>query len=96
MYDTQYAMVDKADDVKIKLKSTAILFGQYDKLCIGVLQGVLILLLYITGLKYSLIIISLLFGYQQYLIKDRKPEKCFKAFLNNQWVGLILFLGSVF
>jgi 4-hydroxybenzoate polyprenyltransferase len=95
MYDTEYAMVDREDDVKIKLKSTAVLLGHKDIYFIGLLQLIILFLLFMTGLRYSLIIISILFIYQQVLIKKRKSESCFKAFLNNQWVGLVLFLGSI-
>lgn len=95
MYDTEYAMVDREDDIKINLNSTAILFGKWDILFIGLLQLIIVFLLFITGLKYSLIIISLLFMYQQKLIYKRNDRDCFKAFLNNQWVGLVLFLGSI-
>ena len=70
-YDTQYAMVDRDDDVKIGIKSTAILFGQYDKLIIGILQIGVLALMAIIG----------------------EREACFKAFMNNNYVGLVLFLG---
>jgi len=103
-YDTQYAMIDRKDDIKIGLKSTAILFGDADKLIIGILQAVVILSLLIVAARESLgwifdlsIILTLgLFIYQQWLIKDRKEELCFKAFLNNNWVGLIIFVGILF
>jgi 4-hydroxybenzoate polyprenyltransferase len=101
MYDTQYAMVDREDDLRIHIKSTAILFGKYDVVMISLLQGILILLLIFlgimlkTGLFYYIFIIftAILFIYQFYLISKRKPENCFKAFLNNQWVGSMIFLG---
>jgi 4-hydroxybenzoate polyprenyltransferase len=96
MYDTEYAMVDREDDIKIHVKSTAVLLGKYDVYCVGLLQLIILFLLFLTGLKYSLIFIALLFSYQLYLIKDRKAKNCFKAFLNNQWVGLVIFLGSIF
>ncbi len=95
MYDTQYAMVDRDDDQKVNVKSTAILFGKADIYFIGFFQIIILGLLFLTGLKYSLIIIALLFAYQDYLIKNRERENCFKAFMNNQWVGLTIFLGSV-
>jgi 4-hydroxybenzoate polyprenyltransferase len=95
MYDTEYAMVDREDDIKIKLKSTAILLGKWDVMFVGTLQLLILALLCITGLRYSLIIIALLFSYQIYLIKNRNPKNCFKAFLNNQWVGLVLFCASL-
>lgn len=100
-YDTMYAMVDKKDDIKIGIRSTAILFGKYDKLIIMLLQSTMLILLMILGywlnlgviFYISLIIVTLLFCYQQFLIKDRDSQLCFKAFLNNQWVGLVIFLG---
>ncbi|HEV2614685.1 MAG TPA: 4-hydroxybenzoate octaprenyltransferase [Gammaproteobacteria bacterium] len=95
MYDTQYAMVDREDDIKLHVKSTAILLGKWDVYFIGLLQAVLLILLFITGLRVSLIVMGGLFGYQLYLIKNRDRQNCFKAFLNNQWVGLAIFLGSV-
>ncbi len=100
-YDTQYAMVDRADDLLIGVKSTAILFGSYDRMIIALIQVAVLSMLwligYIVGLNYiydlSLMLATMLVIYQQYLIKDRVPDKCFTAFLNNNWVGLIIFLG---
>jgi 4-hydroxybenzoate polyprenyltransferase len=102
-YDTQYAMVDKNDDVKIGIKSTAILFGQYDKLSILLLQIASLLLLTATALWlklswpfYVALLISVgLFLYQHWLIKDRDRSLCFKAFLHNHYVGLVLALGII-
>ena len=102
-YDTQYAMVDKNDDIKIGVKSTAILFGQYDKLMIILLQMFSLLLLTTAALWlklswpfYLALIISMgLFVYQQRLIKDRERSLCFKAFLHNNYVGLALTLGVI-
>ncbi|EMD1719336.1 4-hydroxybenzoate octaprenyltransferase [Providencia stuartii] len=101
IYDTQYAMVDRNDDLKIGVKSTAILFGQYDKLIIGILQIVMIVLLVLVGslanlgavYYIALSLSALLFIYQQKLMVDRERAPCFKAFLNNNYVGLILFIG---
>lgn len=103
IYDTYYAMTDKADDLKIGIKSMAILLGDHVLLFIGLLQMVFILLMVWVGFSFflgfyyyaSLLIASFLFFYQEWLIKDKVPEKCFKAFLNNNWVGLIIFLGIV-
>lgn len=100
-YDTEYAIVDRADDVKIGIKSTAILFGKYNRLIIGLFQGTVIALLCVLGKLLSLqfiyfmeiFIVFLLFVYQQHLISDTDSKKCFRAFLNNQWVGLVIFLG---
>ncbi len=100
-YDTLYAMVDREDDVKIGIKSTAILFGQWDRLWVGILQLLVILLL--TALGHSIqaswsyyvaiLAASLLFIYQQWLIRQRESSFCLKAFLNNNYVGLVLFIG---
>jgi len=102
-YDTMYAMADREDDLKIGVKSTAILFGEADKLMVALLQVMLLLDLYFIGRQselglfynISLIIAAGFAGYQQYLIKDRKPELCFKAFLNNNWFGMVGFIGVV-
>jgi 4-hydroxybenzoate polyprenyltransferase len=102
-YDTQYAMVDKNDDIKVGVKSTAILFGQYDKLSILLLQIVSLLLLTTTALWlklswpfYLALLTSVsLFLYQHWLIKDRERSLCFKAFLHNHYVGLVFALGII-
>ncbi|MDR0807262.1 MAG: 4-hydroxybenzoate octaprenyltransferase [Enterobacteriaceae bacterium] len=100
-YDTQYAMVDRNDDVKIGIKSTAILFGRYDKIIIGLLQLATVLLLVWIGylnhlgapFYWSLLLVGALFIYQQQLITQRERDKCFQAFMNNNYVGLVVFLG---
>lgn len=100
-YDTMYAMVDYDDDIKIGVKSTAILFGNQDKLIIGAIQVLLILNLLLIGHRAELngfyylgvAAASIFAVYQQYLIKDREPKLCFKAFLNNNWFGMVLFAG---
>ncbi len=100
-YDTMYAMVDYDDDIKIGVKSTAVLFGNQDKLIIGIIQIMLIFDLLLIGHRtelggfyyLSVAIASLFAIYQQYLIKDRKRELCFQAFLNNNWFGMVLFAG---
>ena len=102
-YDTKYAMVDREDDLKIGVKSTAILFGDSDRLVIACLQTLSLLALYLAGQRFglgmiynsSLIVAAALFVYQQQLIKDRHPEACFKAFKHNNWVGLVIFVGIV-
>ena len=101
VYDTMYAMVDRRDDLKIGVKSTAILFGAMDKTIIGVLQGLLLLNLVLVGTRLELggaYYVGLLFAlgfalYEQYLIRKREPEKCFQAFLNNNWFGAAVFAG---
>ncbi|HHA2292902.1 MULTISPECIES: 4-hydroxybenzoate octaprenyltransferase [Enterobacter] len=100
-YDTQYAMVDRDDDLKIGIKSTAILFGRHDKLIIGILQVAVLALMvtmgYLNGLHWAfywaVLVAGMLFVYQQKLIAKREREACFKAFMNNNYVGLVLFLG---
>lgn len=101
MYDTLYAMTDRSDDIKIGIKSTAIFFGKHDRLVVAFLQIMLTGLFIQTGYLFHLkwpyyLAVSgagLLFCYQQYLIKNREPNLCFKAFLNNNWVGMIIFAG---
>lgn len=100
-YDTEYAMVDRDDDVKIGIKSTAILFGRHDKLIIGILQVLVMAMMaavgWLNGLGWiyyaTVLIAGALFVYQQVLIAGRERDACFKAFLNNNYVGLVLFLG---
>lgn len=101
VYDTMYAMVDKDDDLKIGVKSTAILFGKYDRHIMGVLQIIILLLLFWVGQMKALgnfYNLGLLAGagfaiYQQKLIFQREKSACFKAFLNNNWFGLVIFVG---
>lgn len=100
-YDTIYSMVDRDDDLQIGIKSTAILFGEYERLMIGLFQGLFMLAMLLVGmdLDFSAIyfaalgVASLLLAYQQFLIYDRVREHCFIAFLNNHWVGAIVFAG---
>jgi len=101
IYDTQYAMVDRDDDIRIGIKSTAVLFGSYDRLMIGLLQILLTLLLAVIGWRaelgwayyLALIAASALFIRQQWLIRTRSREGSFQAFLNNNIYGGIVFLG---
>ncbi|QJQ97490.1 4-hydroxybenzoate octaprenyltransferase [Halomonas sp. PGE1] len=100
-YDTQYAMVDRDDDLKIGIKSTAVLFGRADRLMIGLLQGLTLLLLAWAGLRLGfggffwlgLAGMAATFVYQQFLIRERERDPCFQAFLNNHWSGLLVFAG---
>jgi 4-hydroxybenzoate polyprenyltransferase len=102
-YDTFYAMVDRDDDLAIGVKSTAILFGDFDRLITAILQMFVVFVLMLIGYRFQLgiiyyfstIIVAALFAYQQLLIQDRKREDCFKAFLNNNWVGAAVFVGIV-
>lgn len=101
IYDTMYAMVDRDDDLKIGVKSSAIVFGDMDKLIIGVLQGLMLYALYLVGTNMEfgywynagLVGAGVFFVYQQWLIRNRQPEGCFKAFLNNHYVGYSVFIG---
>ena len=103
-YDTMYAMVDREDDLKIGVKSTAILFADNDKRIIGFLQLITLGLLWTVGdilafgwpYQISLVVAAGLFSYQQLLIINRERDKCFQAFLHNHWVGLIIFVGILF
>jgi 4-hydroxybenzoate polyprenyltransferase len=101
IYDTMYAMVDRDDDLKIGVKSSAIVFGDMDKLIIGFLQLLMLYTLYLVGTNmefgywYNLGLAgaAVFFAWQQWLIRDRKPAECFKGFLNNHYVGLSVFIG---
>ena len=100
-YDTIYAMVDREDDLKIGVKSTAILFADNDKRIVGFLQLITLGLLWTVGdmlafgwpFQLSLVVAAALFSYQQILIINREREACFEAFLHNHWVGMVVFCG---
>ena len=102
-YDTKYAMVDREDDLVVGIKSTAILFGQHDRLLIGLLQVTFLALMIIAGDRFGLgtpyylglVGAAALCVYHQYLIRERNPASCFKAFLHNNWVGAVIFTGLV-
>lgn len=101
IYDTMYAMVDRPDDLKAGIKSAAILFNSMDKMIIGLLQILFIAMMVIVGFMFklhfiyylSLMAASVLFVFQQWLIKSGNRAYYLKAFLNNQWVGFAIFLG---
>lgn len=103
IYDTMYAMADRLDDLKIGVKSTAILFGDADRVIIGILQAMMLFALYLIGeqaqlsMEYSVAILLTmgLMIYHQYLIWYRQPSMCIQAFLNNNWIGLVIFSGIV-
>ena len=103
IYDTMYAMADRIDDLKIGVKSTAILFGDADRLIIGILQAMMLFALYLIGeqaqlgyeYSFALAITAILMIYHQYLIRFRQPAECIHAFLNNNWLGLVIFVGIV-
>ncbi len=100
-YDTMYAMADREDDLKIGIKSTAILFGDLDKAIIGLFQLMFWCCLYLVGKelelglswKVSLVITAILLIYQQFLLRLREPDDCFRAFMNSNLIGLVVFLG---
>ena len=105
IYDTLYAMVDREDDLKIGVKSTAILFGRNDLLAVSVLMAIMLIslawlawslawsLAWPWPFWISLLAVALLFSWQRWIVRQREPEACFRAFLLNNWVGLSLFLG---
>ncbi|MDX5328531.1 MULTISPECIES: 4-hydroxybenzoate octaprenyltransferase [Marinobacter] len=100
-YDTLYAMVDRDDDVKVGIKSTAILFGEADRVIIGALQAMVIVILIMVGNQAELgtfyylgvTAMASLFVYHQYLARERSRDGCFRAFLNNNWAGFAVFAG---
>jgi len=100
-YDTIYAMIDREDDLKIGVKSSAILFADLDRLLIGVMQLMMLYALVLVGrsMHYGrwyqggVIAAAVLFVWQQWLIRRREPAGCLRAFLNNQYVGLAVFVG---
>ncbi|NBQ34028.1 MAG: 4-hydroxybenzoate octaprenyltransferase [Gammaproteobacteria bacterium] len=103
VYDTIYAMSDRDDDIKIGVKSTAILFGKYDRLIIGLFQVLFTATLFVIAdsfqlglfFKISIFLSVLIMIYHQYLIKDREKSTCFKVFLNNHIIGAILLIGVI-
>jgi 4-hydroxybenzoate polyprenyltransferase len=101
VYDTLYAMVDREDDLRIGVKSTAILFGRFDRLAIGLLQLLMLALLVAAGVAagrgpwfaVGILVAAALFAHQQYRVRERDRAACFQAFLNNHYVGLAVFAG---
>jgi 4-hydroxybenzoate polyprenyltransferase len=102
-YDTMYAMVDREDDIRIGIKSTAILFGDADRLIITMIQLLFVITMWIVGNRLDMgmyyylgLLAAICLGiYQQFLIMDRKPDKCLRAFLNNSLFGGAIFAGIV-
>jgi len=103
IYDTFYAMVDRSDDLKLGVKSTAILFGDADLFVIGGLQVLMLFALVLIGqmaelgswYMSSVAIAAVLMGYHQWLARERLPEGCFKAFQHNHYIGMAIFIGIV-
>ncbi|WP_236994702.1 4-hydroxybenzoate octaprenyltransferase [Granulosicoccus antarcticus] len=100
-YDTLYAMADREDDLKIGVKSTAILFGRFDLIIVVALQLIVLCILALIGLQagrgmFYFIALALSCGfivYQQSLVRERDPARCVQAFLNNNWLGMTVFIG---
>ncbi len=101
VYDTLYAMVDREDDSKLGIKSTAILFADADRFIVGIMQLMVLVALYLVGREmrfghwYTAGVAAgaLLFVWQQWLIRKREPERCLQAFNNNHYFGMVVFLG---
>lgn len=102
-YDTQYALMDRTDDVKIGIQSSAIWFGEASRAWILCLQALMVLSLLTVGWLagfsaiyfYCLLLACLLLLYQAWLLRQINPGTCFRAFMNNNWVGAIIFAGIV-
>lgn len=103
VYDTFYAMADRPDDLKAGIKSTAILFGEDDLTILKILQLSFLIVMLLVGFQLQmslifylgLLIALLLFAYQQWIAEDRQPARCVQAFLNNNWVGAVIFTAVV-
>ena len=101
VYDTQYAMVDREDDLSVGIKSTAILFGKLDVRIIGLLQCLCLIAFWRCGVAFSLgpiyyaavVAVGILFAWHLWLIRDRDIEQCFAAFNQSKWIGLIILTG---
>jgi 4-hydroxybenzoate polyprenyltransferase len=100
-YDTLYAMVDREDDLKIGVKSSAILFGRHDRLIVALLHAASLLILIQLGLNsgrgpayfVGIAVAAWLAVYQQWITRGRDPQACFRAFLNNHYFGAAIFIG---
>jgi 4-hydroxybenzoate polyprenyltransferase len=100
-YDTMYAMVDREDDRKLGIRSSALLFGDADRVIIGVMQLMSLSALWLAGRQLQLgmwfglgLSVAAVFAlYEQFLIRERQPEACFKAFLNSNFFGMAIFIG---
>ncbi|WP_296184661.1 4-hydroxybenzoate octaprenyltransferase [Pseudomonas sp. UBA1879] len=102
-YDTYYAITDRDDDLKIGVKSTAVLFGDADRVIILTLQGLALFCLMLAGSRFELglyfflglLVAAGCFAWEFWSTRDRDPQACFKAFLHNHWAGLAIFVGIV-
>jgi 4-hydroxybenzoate polyprenyltransferase len=103
IYDTFYAMVDREDDIKVGVKSTAILFGEVDIFVIAGLQLLMLIALILIGYRadlsawyyLSVFVAGAMMAYHLWLARDRQPGGCFEAFLHNHFIGMVVFIGSV-
>jgi 4-hydroxybenzoate polyprenyltransferase len=103
IYDTFYAMVDREDDIKIGVKSTAVLFGEVDLFVIAGLQLLMLLALTLIGYRaelgfwyyFSVVIAAAMMAWHLWLARDRQPAGCFQAFLKNHQIGMVIFIGIV-
>jgi 4-hydroxybenzoate polyprenyltransferase len=101
IYDTIYAMIDREDDLKIGVKSSAVLFADMDRVIIGIMQVMMLYALYLAGASMhfgawyyaGMALAGLSFLWQQWLIRKRDPANCMRAFLNNNYVGMVIFVG---
>jgi 4-hydroxybenzoate polyprenyltransferase len=96
-------MVDREDDLKLGVRSSALLFADMDRLIIGAMQAMMLFALHLAGrsmefgpwYRAGLAAAAVFFLWQQWIIRDREPTACFRAFLNNHYVGMVIFLGIV-
>jgi len=102
IFDTEYAMADRTDDLKVGVKSTAIAFGKADVPILGALMGVMTALLLMVGIRYlpepawftAVALVFVHFQIQLWRIREREPVACFRTFLSNHWVGMFIFAGA--
>ncbi len=100
-YDTIYALIDRPYDIKLGIKSSAILFGELDRVITGIIQALFLFVMLLLGLKLQLggwyylglTTAAALFAWQLIIIEERDPDQCFRAFLSNNWVGMAVFIG---
>jgi len=103
IYDTLYAMVDREDDIAAGVKSTAVFFGRFDLPTIAVLMGIMTACLMMFGMLYlphpawyaGVGVAFVLFQVQMWWIRHRQPDACFRAFIHNNWVGMVIFAGLI-
>jgi 4-hydroxybenzoate polyprenyltransferase len=104
IYDTEYAMVDREDDIRAGARSTAILFGDLDRPILAALSVTFVIALVMIGQRATMqwsyyagvAVAACMLAWQQWRLRDRAPESCFAAFRNNQWVGLVLWVAICF